>query len=124
MPFYNLINLGSPDCGNQLGDGICNEAYNSPECNYDGGDCDESRSTTANSGGIYSGCAGDFSQIANGECNEQNNNPECEYDGRDCCEDYSEYDWIVDWWIGDGNCEDCKIPRILDFLESLESLRK
>ena len=36
-------NLAYPTCGSaapwKIGDGICDQAYNTPECNYDGADC-------------------------------------------------------------------------------------
>ena len=32
-------NLGCPYDESNLGDGRCTQAYNIPECNYDGGDC-------------------------------------------------------------------------------------
>ena len=78
----------SGDCENHVvcitelfSNGFCNVQNNSPDCDFDGGDCN----------------CNPF--IHDGICDPENNNLNCEFDNGDClevkneCEDY-------DHWIG------------------------
>ena len=51
-----------------VGNQVCNDETNTPECNYDGGDCCSSPE-----------------MVANGFCNDETNTASCLYDGGDCC---------------------------------------
>ena len=73
-----------------VGNGLCNDETNNPECNYDGGDC---CATNANTN-FCSNCvchlietcaAGYHPLVGNGFCNDDTNIAECDYDGGDCC---------------------------------------
>ena len=50
-----------------IGNGLCDDASNNQDCNYDGGEC----------------CVNP-DVIGNGVCNDQTNNVNCNYDGGDC----------------------------------------
>ena len=111
FPFdgFNYVNC-SVEYPEFLSNGYCDtNAYNTPECNYDGGDCCEDTCVsgpftcgvndynckTAEIGSFpqdgfdYSYCdVLDPNFIGNGECNNFfYNTPQCNYDGGDCCED-------------------------------------
>ena len=51
-----------------VGDGVCNDETNIPECDYDDLDC----------------CLNP-NLVSDGICNDGTNNPDCNYDGGDCC---------------------------------------
>ena len=67
---------------NMVGDGVCNDESNNPECSYDGGDC----------------CSN-----PDGYCDDVNNNEVCFFDGGDCCESNVNGNQN---WIGDSRCDD------------------
>ena len=50
----------------QIGNGLCDDAANNQDCNYDGGEC----------------CV-NLDVIGNGVCSDQTNNINCNYDGGD-----------------------------------------
>lgn len=84
-----------------LADGTCNVETNSPQCNYDGGDCPititVSNSTEAmipvfgpplltedtNTTTLVDDLGCTF--VGDGFCDDSNNNPDCNFDGGDCC---------------------------------------
>jgi hypothetical protein len=80
-----------------VGDGVCNDESNNPECSYDGGDCcsnpdgycDDVKNNEACffDGGDCCGSNvnGNQGWIADGWCDDINNNLACAYDGGDCC---------------------------------------
>ncbi|CAM9523721.1 unnamed protein product [Scytosiphon promiscuus] len=110
------ITIGMVDiCStSQIGNGWCDQENNTPECNYDGGDCcectcevDETLGDDDYRCGQYNGfacidpsapCVDDDSvtvdmidecdagQIGNGWCDDFNNKEECAFDGGDCCD--------------------------------------
>ena len=73
-----------------IGNGICEDDYNNPVCQYDGGDCCMANHDTT----ICTECqciqeptfdpCPSFDRIADGQCNEINDNLICSYDGEDC----------------------------------------
>ena len=73
-----------------VGDGLCNDETNNPDCNYDGGDCCGSCVVTEQCsecqclGGI-DGNGVSSPSIGDGYCQDGNNNAACNYDGFDCC---------------------------------------
>ena len=92
-----------------VGNGICNDETNIPECHYDGGDCCQNPELAGN--GICNdesniqecyydegdcclnkyvcpGCScycQNFELVGNQFCNNETNNVECNYDGGECC---------------------------------------
>ena len=80
-----------------IGDGYCDDKYNTDKCNFDGGDCcqPELDSTYCTECICYQRLADvqlddssncDFkSYVANGICEDFANTPSCNYDGGDCC---------------------------------------
>ena len=73
-----------------IGNGICNDETNNPECYYDGGDCCGScintnfcNNCTCISGEISNVVMNPF--IGDGVCNDETNTADCDYDGMDCC---------------------------------------
>ena len=75
-----------------VGDGLCNDEANHPECNYDGGDCcgacvvKQYCSDCECLSGDYAGNGVLKSpSIGDGICHDENNIAACEFDGGDCC---------------------------------------
>lgn len=62
----------------ELGDGVCDQIFNTKECEWDGGDCKEVNK--------YQNCyVGDPDLIGDGSCDGASyNTEECEWDGGDC----------------------------------------
>eukprot|EP00979_Chaetoceros_neogracilis_P005577 scaffold1017_cov147-Chaetoceros_neogracile.AAC.1 len=111
-----------PDCHDVyprfVGDGYCHSEsiststgdfvksvggdYNTIECGFDGGDCEEFNAE-------YPNCTVDYPYaVGNGDCNGRDyNTTECGFDGGDCDEFNAEYpdcNVIFPEWIGDGVC--------------------
>ena len=91
-----------PDFGYNYADGYCDDALNTPECGYDGGDCctqkeDEwdkvCEDCQCHTNGTDFGCD-DYEKdwFQDGECDASLNNPECFYDGGDCCKQAQGWD--------------------------------
>ena len=73
------------DCQmSSLGNFVCDEANNKPECDYDDGDC--------------SLCHWEL--LNNGQCDSYNNKSECQYDNGECTGEC-----IHTWNVGDGECD-------------------
>ena len=73
-----------------VGNGFCNDETNSPDCNYDGGDCCVVNANTNSCSEcvchlIETCAAGYHPLVGNGFCNDDTNIAECDYDGGDCC---------------------------------------
>ena len=80
-----------------IGDGYCDDKYNTDKCNFDGGDCcqPELDRTYCSECICYQTLADiqldesskcDFkTYVANGICEDFANTPDCNYDGGDCC---------------------------------------
>ena len=72
-----------------IGNGICSDVLNNPECDYDGGDCCGSNVNTNWCSKCICfedlNCAAPLYLIANGFCNDETNNAGCNFDGGDCC---------------------------------------
>ena len=82
-----------------IGDGICDDDSNTPECDYDGGDCCTDTEQThceeclckitdssSEEHGKPQSCL-HHEWIGDGVCDDENNIPECDFDGGDCCVD-------------------------------------
>ena len=77
-----------------VGDYICDDETNIPECNYDDGDCCArgsnadyfscERCECIDDNGIDFGCP-KLSWVGDGWCDDLTNIPECNYDDGDCC---------------------------------------
>jgi hypothetical protein len=87
-----LIPVFQSDCANLtlVGNGLCNDLTNIPECDFDGGDCCGSCITTEFCSECQ--CHGEYIDtvilnplVGNGYCNDITNNAGCNYDGGDCC---------------------------------------
>eukprot|EP00903_Cladosiphon_okamuranus_P014618 g13556.t1 len=132
-----------------IGNGYCDLEMNTPECNYDGGDCCECTCEVENgddeSGGRFSGCnefacvdpeascvdddlitvdmienCGYVLGIGNGYCDRENNNELCAYDGGDCCSCTCTYEWDDDYACSqEGSGFDCRDPGVSCFGEEL-----
>ena len=80
-----------------IGDGLCEDENNVPECDYDGGDCcgivdkkhcKECKCKDPSFGGTVDKQPCFNSKLrGDGNCDDENNNPECDFDGGDCCTD-------------------------------------
>ena len=87
-----------------IGDGFCRGgAYNTLECGFDGGDCEEFNNK-------YPNCNTDYPwYIGDGYCHGGDyNTAECGFDGGDCEEFYNKYpncNVPSPGWIGDGGCD-------------------
>ena len=71
-----------------LGDGYhCDEALNTPECQFDGGDCDSGFSSSTTNY-VTNNCNPPvhilIEWIGDGICDQELNNPDCGNDGGDC----------------------------------------
>merc|ERR1712127_815418 len=88
----------------ELGNGICNIEYNTPQCGFDGLDCIAFNAD-------YPLCDTDTPhEIGNGFCNgeENYNNINCGFDGDDCLRFMNEYPNCyapIPFMIGDGFCD-------------------
>ena len=75
----------------QIGNGLCSDVINNPECDYDGGDCCGSNVNTDWCTDCISyadlDCTAPLDLIDNGFCNDEANTAGCGYDGGDCCGD-------------------------------------
>lgn len=106
------MKVAAQDCDadpDSLGDAYCDDEYNTPSCEYDGGDCcsctcidDHSTYSCGDYPGftcldpscpdevleaalLYPNCTGTLELVGDHFCHEGNNNPSCGYDGGDCC---------------------------------------
>eukprot|EP00554_Chaetoceros_debilis_P000877 CAMPEP_0194096190 /NCGR_PEP_ID=MMETSP0149-20130528/57211_1 /TAXON_ID=122233 /ORGANISM="Chaetoceros debilis, Strain MM31A-1" /LENGTH=1350 /DNA_ID=CAMNT_0038782159 /DNA_START=274 /DNA_END=4326 /DNA_ORIENTATION=- len=96
----------------QMGDGVCNDYNNFPECDHDGGDCSED---PVNPLANYPDCdiGGTFGpplkHFGDGICDGgEYNTPECGFDDGDCDEFNAKYPRCkVEFpeYIGDGHCD-------------------
>jgi hypothetical protein len=73
-----------------VGNGLCNDETNNPDCNYDGGECCVVNANTNACSEcechlIETCAAGYHPLVGNGFCNDDTNIAECDYDGGDCC---------------------------------------
>ena len=81
-----------------IGDGLCEDENNVPQCDYDGGECcgivDKKHCKECKCKDPSFGppkrtfpdkCIHEW--IGDGLCEDENNVPECDYDGGDCCID-------------------------------------
>ena len=74
-------------------DGYCDDALNTAECGYDGGDCCTQKSENWNQYCEECSCSAEAfvceayqeAWFGDGECDASMNNPGCFYDGGDCC---------------------------------------
>jgi len=112
------------ECADQwIGDNICDDRNNNPECEMDGGDCCQDE-PVAGWDQYCSDCfcieipettEGPFEcidqWIGDSLCDDQNNNPECDFDGGDCCQEDA-----ADGW--DNYCQICKC---FDFPETTQA---
>ena len=92
---YIFLECGSDGRGNpqDIGNGYCDDYNNTPECDYDGGDCcgtcvnkeycAEGACCDCQDGGSGNDIA--KSWIGNGNCDAGNKKAECQFDGGDCC---------------------------------------
>ena len=80
----------------RIGDGFCDDKYNTDKCNFDGGDCcqhdlDRSYCTeclcyqTLADIEVQEDVCRYHTYVGNGFCEDFANTPECMYDGGDCC---------------------------------------
>merc|ERR1711976_896101 len=101
-----------------IADGYCDDENNTPECEFDGGDCCDNDQDDWD---FYcndcecldqGGCAVP-EWFADGYCDDENNTPECDFDGGDCCDNDME-DW--DYYCNECECFDndieivCEVP--------------
>ena len=82
-----------------IGNGFCNQEYNTEACGWDGGDCLEANAANSplspraagDGDDEYPDCQVQYAHrqkwIGNGYCNDFLNTPECGYDGGDCLDD-------------------------------------
>ena len=79
-----------------IGDGLCEDENNVPECDYDGGDCcgkvikehcKECKCKDPSFGGTVDKDCPKSYWVGDGNCDDENNVPECNFDGGDCCID-------------------------------------
>ncbi len=88
---------------NDVGDNVCNQALNRPECYYDGWDCKVSPCQTCNVATIVDG----QQRLGNGICDKAYNTLECCYDAGDCsslsCKTCQSQ---FQGYLGDGVCND------------------
>jgi hypothetical protein len=112
---------------NLIGNGFCDDVYNTTECEYDGGDCLPCKDGYIgfNCTFYLPDCSVPFPEsqytIGNGFCDGLYNTTECEYDGGDClpCKDgYIGFNCTLylpncsvpfpasQYFIGDGFCDD------------------
>ena len=74
-----------------IGNGLCDDVLNNPECDYDGGDCCGVNVNTdwCTECVCYADldCAVPLDLIGNGFCNDEANTAGCSFDGGDCCKD-------------------------------------
>ena len=87
-----LFSFLVPGCYNValVGNGLCNDETNNPDCNYDGGDCCAMNANTNSCSEcvchlIETCAAGYHPLVGNGFCNDDTNIAECNYDDGDCC---------------------------------------
>eukprot|EP00979_Chaetoceros_neogracilis_P006004 scaffold1174_cov281-Chaetoceros_neogracile.AAC.35 len=93
----------------RIGDGICHGGdYNTVECGFDGGDCEEFNAKYPNCNVFPPSFIGYPSYIGDGNCDGGSyNTAECGFDGGDC-EEFNKYpDCTVSspQLIGDSNCD-------------------
>ena len=88
-------------------DGYCDFEQNTPECDYDGGDCIY---TLEIDGNIHL-CEPHW--LGDGFCDFSNNIEECEFDGGDC-DEFNESGCIQEW-IGDELCDHELNTELCDF---------
>lgn len=131
-----------PDCNveyvhrrNWIGNGFCNQEYNTETCGWDGGDCLEENETNPPPGwpvpggrdagagddddedeDEYPDCPVDYSNrrrwIGNGHCNPILNTAECGWDGGDCLESNEANPPLEPRTAGDGDEDeypDCQV---------------
>ena len=88
---YPYCNVSKPYW---VGDGICDDGlYNTTECGFDGGDCEEKEKC----------------DMPNGLCDAEFNNEFCNFDAGDCWEFNAKYPYCnvsKPYWVGDGICDD------------------
>ena len=103
----------------KIGDGICDDAANSPQCDYDGGDCCngytgwcdlcecvadvdkkacihphqifQNECQEPDDVGLGQGCPFPDWILGDAICDDISNTPECDYDGGDCCGGSTQY---------------------------------
>mmetsp|Transcript_15025 Transcript_15025/g.29711 ORF Transcript_15025/g.29711 Transcript_15025/m.29711 type:complete len:1992 (-) Transcript_15025:64-6039(-) len=119
-----------------LGDGACDPdtPYNTPECNFDNGDCCKETCDLESNYACSENAQGygpfgyycldpdhskidpevcnvvDRTRIGDGRCDPENNIPECDYDAGDCCEETCDPRYAY-FECGDENFPyDCKNP--------------
>ena len=90
MAFYQEFRYCKVPFVFNVGDGLCDNygMYNTPACNYDGGDCD-------NFNKVYPGCKANITRLmGDGHCDNYGffNTEACGYDGGDCIEFNKIYD--------------------------------
>ena len=89
-----------------MGNGLCSDVINNPECDYDGGDCCGSNVNTdwCTDCICYADldCTAPLDLIGNGFCNDEANTAGCGYDGGDCCGDCANRDLCSECTCYDG----------------------
>jgi hypothetical protein len=91
----STLTTASPDCIREswVGDGFCDDATNTPECRFDGGDCcgvNANKRHCTKCKCFASPDCFDDSWVGDGVCDDATNTPECKFDGGDCCGKYVE----------------------------------
>ena len=84
-----------------IGDGYCNDEYNTAKENYDGGDCCLPNINTEHCTEcvchLKKTCkTGNHPLVGDGYCNDETNNADCNYDGGDCCGSCVNTDYCTD----------------------------
>jgi hypothetical protein len=89
-----------------IGDGFCDDEFNTPECNYDGQDCclgnkqfcQDCKCTKVYNHTEYTiehHC--EYPQyFGDNVCDDPNNSPGCYFDGGDCCKPEADRSWCTD----------------------------
>ena len=100
-----------------IGDNHCDDENNHPACDYDGGDCSDTKPDKCT----------EPMWIGDGNCDDENNFKECDFDDGDCCSDTKHLHCKIcqckeepqecprPYWIGDGNCDDENNVAACDF---------
>ena len=90
-----------------IGNGFCDDATNTANCNFDGGECCDPNTNNdwCQDCICYEdlNCNGPLELIGNGYCNDQTNNAECNFDGGDCCGSCANMEQCSQCWCLDGS---------------------
>ena len=113
---FHATHFFSLDCDGEIsliGNRVCNEENNNPQCQYDGRDCCDHYYT-----GKWPYVLGD------GFCEDKANIPQCHYDGGDCCLDELQFDFCC-YGMEDGEeTIDYVDPSFCERCQCLDPLKK